>query len=267
MQKNAWWRTRPVLICAGAASVLLLIAVLFLAWANTVMQGERAAALDVWRDDRVRVSDERGAVLMEPTGAATGTGLVFYPGARVDPYAYLATFDEAVAQGATVVIVKPTLNLAFFDATPLDEFEGLAPGVQTWAVGGHSLGGVKACQLVPDASLSGLLLLGSYCATNISTEEISVLSLSGSRDGLSTPDKVAAARDLLPPQAAMVQIDGGNHAAFGFYGDQPGDLSLTAPRAGVDRQISDGITEWLLALLRDSVRPWLYLIKHSPLWG
>ncbi|MBK0297136.1 hypothetical protein IAE22_35390, partial [Bacillus sp. S34] len=33
--------------------MIVLIAVVFLVWANIVMQGTRSAALQVWRDDRV----------------------------------------------------------------------------------------------------------------------------------------------------------------------------------------------------------------------
>ncbi|MBK0297276.1 alpha/beta hydrolase, partial [Bacillus sp. S34] len=74
---------------------------------------------------------------------------------------------------------------------------------------------VRACQLAPDAD--GLLLLGSYCANDISRSYISVLSVSGSRDGLSTPAKVDAARHLLPSNATMTEIQGSNHADFGAY--------------------------------------------------
>ncbi|WP_144831664.1 alpha/beta hydrolase [Kocuria rhizophila] len=38
-----------------------------------------------------------------------------------------------------------------------------APQVNDWFVGGHSMGGVRACRLAPESE--GLLLLGSYCAT------------------------------------------------------------------------------------------------------
>lgn len=227
-------------------AVIVLLAVLFLVWANIVMQGTRSAALQVWRDDRVAVRDAGDSVVMTPTGTANGKGIVFIPGAKVDPYAYLATFRQVVASGTTVVITKPTLHLAFFDTRPLSTFEAHAPSVGTWAVGGHSLGGVRACQLAQDAD--GLLLLGSYCANDISRSYIDVLSVSGSRDGLSTPAKVDAARHLLPTTATMTEIQGSNHADFGAYGDQPGDRTATISRADARQQISDAIDEWVRGL-------------------
>lgn len=231
---------------AWVVAVVVLLAVVFLVWANTVMQGTRSAALQVWRDDRVAVRDAGDSVVMTPTGEADGVGIVFIPGAKVDPYAYLATFRQVVAAGTTVVITKPTLNLAFFDTRPLATFEAHAPEVRTWAVGGHSLGGVRACQLAQDAD--GLLLLGSYCADDIARSYIKVLSVSGSRDGLSTPAKVAAARGKLPTTARTVEVEGANHADFGAYGDQPGDRTATISRADARAQISAAIEDWVRTL-------------------
>jgi hypothetical protein len=228
---------------AWTVAVVVILAVVFLVWANVVMQGTRSAALQVWRDDRVSVRDAGDAVVMTPTSSADGRGIVFIPGAKVDPYAYLATFREVVASGTTVVITKPTLHLAFFDTRPLATFQAHAPTVRTWAVGGHSLGGVRACQLAKDAD--GLLLLGSYCAEDVSRSYVDVLSVSGSRDGLSTPAKVAAARHLLPTTATVTEIRGANHAEFGAYGDQPGDGRATISRADARKQIGDAIRAWI----------------------
>ncbi|MCU1420467.1 MAG: hypothetical protein JWN36_118, partial [Microbacteriaceae bacterium] len=63
-----------------------------------------------------------------------------------------------------------------------------------------------------------------------------VLSISGSRDGLSTPQKIADARPLLPDSARFVVIRGADHASFGDYGAQPGDnpATITSARAQVE---------------------------------
>ncbi|MEK6310735.1 MAG: alpha/beta hydrolase [Curtobacterium sp.] len=237
---------RALRATAWIVAAVVLLVVVFLVYANIVMQGTRSAALQVWRDDRVSVRDVGDSILMTPTGQADGKGIVFIPGAKVDPYAYMATFRQVVATGTTVVITKPTLNLAFFDTRPLSTFEAHAPEVTTWAVGGHSLGGVRACQLAKDAD--GLLLLGSYCANDISRSYIQVLSVSGSRDGLSTPAKVDAARHLLPSTATMVEIQGSNHAEFGAYGDQPGDRTATISPTEARAEISAAVERWVQAL-------------------
>ncbi|GAB2985049.1 alpha/beta hydrolase [Frigoribacterium salinisoli] len=235
-------RAGQVLVALGVAVVLLVVA--FLVYAHDVMPGDRGAALEVWRDDAVSVRDAGDAIVLIPTGTPDGVGLVFVPGAKVDPWAYLATFREVVAAGTTVVITEPTLNLAILDRTPLDAFTGLAPEVATWAVGGHSLGGVRACALAVDDDVSGLLLLGSYCLEDLSSRDLDVLSLAGSEDGLSTPDDVAARRGTLPADAELVELQGVAHAQFGAYGEQPGDGTPTVSDDEARALVAARVRDW-----------------------
>jgi len=230
----------------AALLVIVLVAVAFLVWANIVMQGDRDRAIEVWSDTGVEVTSTEHSVVIAPAGVASGTGLVFIPGAKVDPYAYMYKLAGIVERtGATIVITKPTLNLAFFDQRPLTTFTADAPGVERWFVGGHSLGGVRACMLSDDPAVTGLILFGSYCANDLADSGLDVLSISGSRDGLTTPEKIADARPLLPTDATFVEIEGLNHAGFGDYGTQPGDNSATIP---TDQQ-RDEITDALATVL------------------
>ena len=222
--------------------VVVLITVGFLVWANMVMQGDRGRAIEVWTNDRVEVTSTGHSLVMAPTGVASATGLVFIPGAKVDPYAYMYKLSEIVERtGATVVVTKPILNLAFFDQRPLTTFTDDAPGIDRWFVGGHSLGGVRACMLADDPAVDGLILFGSYCANDISESGLEVLSISGSRDGLSTPEKIADARPLLPTDADLVEIEGLNHAGFGDYGKQPGDNTATISTEQQRDEITDAL--------------------------
>lgn len=237
-------RLRTVLVAVLA--VVALIVVGFLAWASTPMMGDRAAALEAWRNPAVSIHDAGDAVVLEPTGEASGTGLVFVPGALVDPYAYLYKLSGVVEEtGLTVVITKPTLNLAFFDQRPLSTYTAHAPDVDTWYVGGHSLGGVRACQLADDPAVTGLILFGSYCANDLSGSDLRVLSVGGSRDGLSTPAKIAAARHLLPAQAELVEIDGMNHGQFGDYGPQSGDGVATIDDGTARERLTEALAGFL----------------------
>jgi pimeloyl-ACP methyl ester carboxylesterase len=222
--------------------VLILVIVGFLVWAKTVMQGERPAALEAWADERVSIESFDDSIVMTPVDGASDRGLVFIPGARVDPYAYLAKLVDAVAEtGTTVVVTKPILNLAFFDQRPLETFTRHASEVSEWYVGGHSLGGVRACMMAAEEEVAGVVFFGSYCANDLSDTGLAVLSIAGSEDGLSSPDEIAGAAHLLPSDATFVEIEGANHASFGDYGAQPGDGAATAS----DREVRDEITRTL----------------------
>ncbi|CAN5175739.1 alpha/beta hydrolase [soil metagenome] len=221
--------------------VFVLAIVALVTWANIVMQGERGPALAAWRDPRISITSTDHSVILTPKSGATGTGLVFIPGAKVDPYAYLYKLSGIVEQGVTVVITKPTLNLAFFDQRPLATFTADTSGVTRWFVGGHSLGGVRACMLADSSkapAVAGLVLFGSYCANDLSRTDLTVLSIGGERDGLSTPAKIAAGKSLLPASAVFVEIPGSNHARFGDYGVQPGDGRATISSARARSEIT-----------------------------
>ena len=217
---------RIVQVLVAILVVFVLAIVALVTWANIVMPGERAPALVAWRDRQVSIASTDHSIVLSPTSGATGTGLVFIPGAKVDPYAYLYKLSGIAEKGVTVVITKPTLNLAFFDLRPLATFTADAPGVGRWFVGGHSLGGVRACMLASSTAgpqVAGLVLFGSYCASDLSHTGLTVLSIGGERDGLSTPAKIEASKAMLPSSSTFVEIPGSNHARFGDYGVQPGD--------------------------------------------
>ncbi len=191
-------------------------------WSQVGVMPAEAAPLQSVRDnDAIRVDDAEQGIVMTPADGGSDLGLVFIPGAKVDPWAYAPILQSLAEEGVTVVITRPWLNLAFFDLRGLDAFTSAAPDIDTWGVGGHSLGGVRACQLAADAD--ALVLFGSYCSSDLSDDDLAVLSLSGSEDGLSTPTKIEDARHLLPDDAEMIEIDGASHASFGDYGPQAGD--------------------------------------------
>ena len=97
---------------------------------------------------------------------------------------------------------------------------------------------MRACQLASDAG--ALVLFASYCANDLSGSALPVLGLAGSEDGLSSPQKIAGARHLLPVDATMIEIPG---ASFGDYGAQPGDGTPTATDAEVRAVVTDQVGE------------------------
>lgn len=235
---------RAFRVVVGLLLAVALVAVVVLAWANTVMAGDRSAALEVWTNDAVEVTETDVSYVLRPVDGTSREGLVFIPGARVDPFAYARNLVGTVEErGTTVVITKPTLNLAFFDTRPLSAFTADAPDVSRWSVGGHSLGGVRACQLAVDGDVEvvGLVLFGSYCANDVSDAGLAVLSVSGTNDGLTTPEDVDANAARVPADATFVVLDGANHADFGDYGPQPGDGTSTLSRADVRSALTAAI--------------------------
>ncbi|WP_029260568.1 MULTISPECIES: alpha/beta hydrolase [unclassified Microbacterium] len=231
-----------------SVAIVLVVAVGgVLAWTQIgVMAAEPEPLASVRENPAITVTDADQGIVLAPADGRSDLGLVFIPGAKVDPWAYAAILQGLAEEGVTVVITRPWLNLAFFDPRGLDAFTSAAPDVDVWGVGGHSLGGVRACQLADDAD--ALVLFASYCANDLSGSGLPVLSLSGSEDGLSTPEKIADARDQLPADADMVEIEGASHASFGDYGPQDGDGTPTISRDEMHAEVTRLTDEFLAPL-------------------
>lgn len=229
-------RRKPVLLTLFAVVMIALTG--FLVWCSAFAPATASALDRVRQNPAIAYADTPAGVVLTPTADATGTGLLFVPGARVEASAYAWKLSSLVEAGVTVVIAKPVLNLAFFDLRPASAFTGLAPEVTDWYTGGHSLGGVKACQFAADPVIEGLVLFGSYCANDLSGSDLPVLSIAGSNDGLSSPQKIADAAGELPPDTSFVELDGVNHASFGDYGPQAGDGGTSLSSAEVETMLA-----------------------------
>lgn len=203
-------------------------------------------ALTALRSDAsITVSESPTRIVLAPTGSASDTGMFFQPGARVDARAYAAILRPLAESGHVVVIPKQPLGIAFLSATALEATMGNHQQLTRWVVGGHSLGGTVAAMQAdaadtdPHSPVVGLVLFASYPANDISTSlRASVLSISGSRDGLATPDNIAASKAALPAGATFRSIEGAIHSFFGDYGTQPGDGTPTISHDEARTEIS-----------------------------
>jgi hypothetical protein len=82
-------------------------------------------------------------------------------------------------------------------------------------------------------------LWAAYPASSddLSGQDLQVVSLIGSLDGLGTEQGVQETKHLLPSGTEFIVIEGGNHSQFGWYGDQPGDAQATISRDEQQAQV------------------------------
>ncbi len=152
---------------------------------------------------------------------SSDTVMIFYPGGKVDPYAYEDLCSGLSERGIPVIVAKMPLNLAVLNGNAATSIVKDYPNVDNWVLGGHSLGGVMAsswCAKHPN-SVSLLVLLASYPTKEMS---LPVLSLYGSEDGVLRMDKYQEGMERISDLEEHV-IEGGNHCRFGDYGFQKGD--------------------------------------------
>jgi hypothetical protein len=187
------------------------------------------------------VDESATRILLEPVSDSKGTGLVYYPGALVDPRAYLLLLLPVAEAGYPVRIVKHPFNLAILGSDAAAAVVGDPDDdVDRWVIGGHSLGGAMAARFAESDrdELVGLVLHAAYPADDLSGREgLLVTSIYGTADTVaSVGDVLGAGRDL-PADTRFRAVDGAIHAHFGHYGPQRGDGTPTIDRTVAQAEI------------------------------
>ncbi len=244
---------RRLALGIGALVALLVIVGLGYFSIPQPLLPEARAALD--STPNVAASREGDRYLFAPVGTGATTGLILYPGGKVDPVAYAPTARHLAELGYLVEIVPMPANLAVLGIDRASEVIAAHPEIQRWALGGHSLGGSMAAQYLAShpGSVHGLVLWASYSAATLDGDaEPSFFSLLvyGSLDAgaasYTSPEHLANLG--APPR--IVVIEGGNHEQMGWYTGQPNDPPATISRVEQQRQLVDATAAFLGSLGR-----------------
>jgi len=212
-------------ICATVSIILLILLSVFFIYVGTYYKSGSLALDSLKSDSKVKVEQD-GDIVFKPVANAKDIGFIFYPGGKVEASAYAPMAKEVASNGYTVVIAKMRFNLAVFSSNKASEVIDKNKEINTWAIGGHSLGGVIAADYADKHdNIKGLVLLASYAQDkrDFSSRDIKVLSLWGENDKVADISKITKAKEVMPKDAVFTGIAGGNHGGFGDYGYQKGD--------------------------------------------
>ena len=230
MKKNRWLK-----ICVVA--VLLLCGVCWWYVSDYYHADDAAVAAMSSAADVVVKQDGNTAAFIPDEAKA---GFIFYPGGKVEHTAYAPLMRGLADKGVLCVLVEMPLNLAVLDMNAADGIPEMYPQIDSWYIGGHSLGGsMAASHAARNASLyDGLVLLASYSTADLSSAGLKVISIYGSEDGVLNMKKYAENKANLPASFKEYIIEGGCHAGFGSYGAQDGD---DTPTITGDAQIEETV--------------------------
>ena len=207
-------RRKKWLVAGG--SVLLILAILagvFFWYVSDYYRAEDVALEVLAQDSGITVQDN--LTILSPT-SPTDTAIIFYPGAKVEAEAYLPLLDQIRQTGVTCILVHMPFHMAIFDADAAEKVMDQFPEIQHWYMAGHSMGGAMASKFASDHpdEVEGLILLGAYLYGDYPEEK--ALTIYGSLN--------QSVEDHIDYTQNIVEIQGGNHAQFGNYGAQKGDL-------------------------------------------
>ena len=234
---------------------------LFMLWLWLSFQAQNLPEGVMASDTAVTVIESPTHLTFQPTNDQQTTGLLFYPGAMVEPTAYAPLARTLAEAGYLTIIVKLPWGTA-----PLDSHEAQlwqttqtlmadTPTVQQWVLSGHSRGAAIAARTIHEheATFDGLILIGTShpkeAAFSLANTQIPVSKIYASEDGLASIAEVEDNRTLLPEETVWTKITGGNHAQFGYYGSQLGDGSATISREEQQAQTAVAILTFLNELV------------------
>jgi dienelactone hydrolase len=228
------WR----LILGIIAAVLLVVAVGGYVWLNDLADPMPETESAMVSSETVSVATEPWLTFAPPDPA--DTGFIFYPGGRVSAQAYAPPLRALAEAGYLGVITPMPFGLAVLSPDAADDVMAAHPEIERWVIGGHSLGGAMAAQYAAGrAEIAGLVLWAAYPpgGVDLGGHEAQVTSIFATEDGLATVAEIEASAAQLPADTTFVEIDGGNHAQFGWYGEQDGDGQATISRESQQQQV------------------------------
>lgn len=189
--------------------------------------------------------NENGDLVFLPEDAKAG--FIFYPGGKVEYKAYIPLMNELASKGILCILVEMPFNLAVLDMNAAEGICQQYSEVESWYIGGHSLGGSMAASYLEKSmeDYDGLILLGSYSTADLSELNLDVLSIYGSEDQVMNREKYDENKENLSEDFVEIILDGGCHAYFGMYGEQEGDGTATITNEDQIYAASDAIIEFI----------------------
>lgn len=214
-----------------AVAVVVIIALVgSLAWLLNAYEPQDIARENLVSNSEVKVV-EGDITEFIPKDVVSNTGVIIYPGARIDVKAYAPLANRLAQNGYKVFAVDMPFNMAIFSSHKADKVIEENKDIENWIIVGHSLGGAMATNAIStNNKIKGIVYLASYpSGDKIKDSGAKVLSIWGSKDGVINFDNMIKAKEDLPKDTEYVEIEGGNHSAFGDYGLQKGDTKSIIP--------------------------------------
>jgi predicted esterase len=235
-------------IIFGVILAVTIVLVGFVVWSETP-PAPMPEAYDALESDSAVMVSTTDWLVFQPINFNKSVGFVIYPGGRVDFRSYAPIAHEIAAKGYLVVIVRMPLNLAVLGANIASDVIKSYSQISSWVIGGHSLGGTMAAQFAHEnpSKVKGLVLWAAYPAsgTDLSKDNLLVTTIHGTNDGLVSNSQIDDSLRMLPVSTTRIEIAGGNHAQFGWYGDQGGDNPATITREQQQSQIFNATLQLL----------------------
>ena len=229
--------------------ILVLTILTILPFSTYLISYQPQASAILAYEDAVEFDQHYGFIQDEAT-----VGVIYYPGGLVHPKAY-ARFANAlsIASNFSVFVTAPWFNLAITQIDLADKVIRQHPNIDTWLIGGHSLGGTSAAFYTIQHldKITGLFFLASYTTeqADFSSTNLPVISIVGSEDSVLNQATYLDHQQYLPTEHIEIIIEGGNHSQFADYGQQRGDGFASIDGIEQEVLVVTALTNWFDQLI------------------
>jgi len=207
----------------GLAGLIILLFIALAIYSSTSykpLQGMNDAVNTIDYSD-VTVTETKDHIFFT-SGFAT-KHILFIPGGLVEPHSYDYLMYTLALSGYDITVFKPFFNLAILTPNYAKKF---LSDDQENIIMGHSLGGVVASMIASgNDDITTVILMGSYPIRDISDKD--TLIITAEFDINMDQEAFQDSLQYVNSNTVFYEIDGGNHAQFGWYGPQKGDGSAT----------------------------------------
>ena len=234
-------KKRRIIIPVG---IILALVFGFLIYNTVSYPPDETAKASLFSDENVTVTRTDYGYFFD--GPSDENLYIFYPGAKVDEVAYAPLMHRLAAEGMDTCLVHMPFRFALYDKNKADEILPVYQSYRNVYIGGHSLGGAMAAIYASEHGdlLAGVILLAAY-PTKTLPDSLIEISIYGSDDGVLNFDKLEDGRKYAPATNYNFVIQGGNHAGFGNYGPQHGDVDASITKEEQQIQTADLILSHL----------------------
>lgn len=195
VKKRAWPKRLGITLLV----LIVIVCAAFYAYTSDYYHaGETATEMMGELADSGQLQESESGIAIGDSQAQTG--IILYPGAKVDPVSYVPLAYEFAQKGYYCVIAKMPFNLVFFGIDEASELMDAAPGVDSWWLAGHSLGGAMGASYASShrSELQGMIFLAAYSTNDLSTSGLRVVCIYGSNDGVLNRDALVENESNLP---------------------------------------------------------------------
>jgi len=232
----------------GIVTILVIGVLGVVVWSRTgTYPAREVAEAALESTDRVTITQDRW-IVFEPDQESE-IGLIFYPGGLVEPTAYAPILHKIAKNGVLVIITPMPLNLAILNTGAAHAVIEAYPQISTWILAGHSLGGASAAIFAENnpGAVEAIVFWDSYPpdSSDLSDNTISAISIFGTTNNLPNTENFNDKKHLLPSDTIFIAIEGANHAQFGDYGPQKGDVVASMSLADQHERVAEIMLDFI----------------------